>query len=112
MSKTKEVPQEVIADIKNNKMREGNLFQRSKFLHEWKKRFVVLTSEYFYCFSDDNMTELKDVIKLKKIKYYKSYVNKDEKIYPATFVLHTTNLEDFYFSGKTCNEKWSWMVTI
>ena len=64
-------------DIKNNKMRVGNLFKRSKFLHEWRERFVVLTSEFLHIFTDDTMTELKNSLKLKRIKYYKSYVSKD-----------------------------------
>lgn len=46
----------MLADIKCNKIREGTLFKRSKYLKEWRPRHLVLTCRYLYIFSDDSLT--------------------------------------------------------
>ena len=55
------------ADIKNYKIREGPLYKRSKFLKEWRERWVVLTANYLYTFTTKNLDEVTDVIDLKDI---------------------------------------------
>ena len=43
------------ADIKNHKIRGGYLYKRSKFLKEWRMRWVVLTTNFMYTFTDEKM---------------------------------------------------------
>lgn len=45
----------VLADIKNNKIREGVLYKRSKFLKEWRERWIVLTTNFMYTFTNKKM---------------------------------------------------------
>ena len=68
----------VEADIKNYKIREGQLYKRSKFRKEWRERWVVLTSNFLYTFTSRKMDEVTDTIPLREIKSYKSYLQKDE----------------------------------
>ena len=101
----------MLADIKCNKIREGTLYKRSKYLKEWRPRHLVLTCRYLYIFSDVSLTEVHENIELKNLKYYKSFLLKEEKMVPAAFELRI-NLESIFLAGKNSNEKWSWLVTI
>lgn len=51
------------------------------------------------------------MIDLKDIKSYKSYLRKDEEMIPPGFKLRTGD-DMYYFCGKNCNEKWSWLVSL
>lgn len=64
-------------DIKNYKVRQGPLYKRSKFLKEWRERWIVLTNNYMYTFTNKNCDEMTDLIDLKDLKSYKSYLRKD-----------------------------------
>lgn len=99
------------ADIKNYKIREGPLYKRSKFLKEWRERWIVLTSNYIYTFASKNLDEVTDIIDLKEIKSYKSYLRKDEEMIPPGFKVRSAD-DMYYFCAKNCNEKWSWLVSL
>ena len=98
-------------DVKNYKIREGPLYKRSKFLKEWRERWIVLTSNFLYTFASRKMDEVTDVIDLKEIKSYKSYLRKDEEMIPPGFKIRSAD-DMFYFCAKNCNEKWSWLVSL
>lgn len=98
-------------DIRNYKIRGGFLYKRSKFLKEWRMRWVVLTTNFMYTFTDEKMTEVTDVIDLKDIKSYKSYLRKDEEMIPPGFKLRSAD-DMLYFCAKNCHEKWSWLVSL
>lgn len=53
------------------------MYKRSKFLKEWRQRWIVLTTSFIYTFTDSNMKEVTDVVNLKEVKSYKSYLRKD-----------------------------------
>ena len=99
------------SDIKNYKIREGWLFKRSRFLKDWRKRWVVLTTNYIYTFTANNYDEVTDTIDLKNVSNYKSYLKTDEEMIPAGFKIRCMD-DMYYFSAKDVNEKWSWLVTL
>ena len=37
-------------ELKNNKLREATLEKRSKFLKEWRERWVVVTQNFIFTF--------------------------------------------------------------
>jgi hypothetical protein len=42
----------IMIELKENKIREGRLLKRSKFLREWRERWVVLTFNYIITFEN------------------------------------------------------------
>ena len=47
------IPQDKLAEeLKNCKIREGSLLKRSKFLKEWRNRWIVLTNNYLISFTN------------------------------------------------------------
>lgn len=99
------------SDIKNYKVREGPIYKRSKFLKEWRDRWLVITHNFLYTFTSKKMDEATDIVDLKDVKSYKSYLRKDEEMIPAGFKLRTSD-DMFYFCAKSCHEKWSWIVSL
>lgn len=84
------IPQDKIAeDLKNCKIREGSLLKRSKFLKEWRKRWIVLTSNYLISFTNEKCQEVTDILDVRTLKSYKSYVSKAEEMIPASFKMRT-----------------------
>ncbi len=43
-------PQVVTEDIKNHKIKEGFMYKKSRYLKEWRERWIVLTKDYIYSF--------------------------------------------------------------
>lgn len=78
-------PDKIDHDVKNDFIREGPMLKRSKFLKEWRKRWVVLTSNYLISFANDKKKEVTDTMDLRTIKNCKSYMAKSEEMIPASF---------------------------
>jgi len=51
-------PKIVESELKNHKIREGPIYKRTKFLQEWRERWMVLTMNYILIFSNRNLKEL------------------------------------------------------
>ena len=51
-------PKVVESELKNHKIREGPIYKRTKFLQEWRERWMVLTMNYILIFSNRNLKEL------------------------------------------------------
>ena len=102
---------DIKTDVKNNKIREGYLFKRSKYLKEWRERWVVITSKFLYTFTSKTMEDVTDIVELRDVRNYKSYLTKEDKMVPVTFKIKTSK-ETVSFSAKNCNEKWSWLLTL
>lgn len=64
-------------ELQTSKVREGMLLKRSKFLKEWRERWVVLTVNYMITFTNSKCEEITDVMNLRSVKSYKSYVSKN-----------------------------------
>ena len=45
-------PKSIELEISKNLIREGELKKRSKFLKEWRSRWVVLTSNFLFTFTN------------------------------------------------------------
>jgi|JI10StandDraft_1071094.scaffolds.fasta_scaffold794091_2 hypothetical protein len=104
-------PKVVENELRSHKIREGPIYKRTKFLQEWRERWMVLTMNYILIFTSRNLKELAEFIDLREVKTYKSYLRKEEDMIPAGFKIRT--LEDmFYFCARNCNEKWTWLVSL
>jgi len=101
----------VETELRTNKIREGPIYRRTKFLQEWRERWLVLTKNYLLIFTNRNLKEMAEFIDLREVKTYKSYLKKDEDMIPAGFKLRTHE-DMFYFCARNCNEKWTWLVSI
>jgi hypothetical protein len=42
--------QDVEADVRSHKVKEGTLLKRSRAVKDWKKSWIVLTKTYLYSF--------------------------------------------------------------
>ena len=104
-------PKTVETELRTNKIREGPIYRRTKFLQEWRERWLVLTKNYLLIFTNRNLKEMAEFIDLREVKTYKSYLKKDEDMIPAGFKLRTQE-DMFYFCARNCNEKWTWLVSI
>jgi hypothetical protein len=104
-------PKTVETELRTNKIREGPIYRRTKFLQEWRERWLVLTKHYLLIFTNRNLKEMAEFIDLREVKTYKSYLKKDEDMIPAGFKLRTQE-DMFYFCARNCNEKWTWLVSI
>ena len=76
-------------DLKKSLIREGYLLKRSKFLKTWKKRWIVLTANYLISFTSEKKKEVTEILDLKTVKSYKSYVAKAEEMIPAGLKIRT-----------------------
>lgn len=78
---------------------EGALLKRSKFLKEWRQRWVVLTSSFLITFMSRTCREITEVIHLSNVKYIKSYLNHQEEMEPTGFKIRSDE-EELYLSAK------------
>jgi hypothetical protein len=72
-------------ELRNYKVREGMLFKRSRFLKEWRERWIVLTMNFLISFSNRECKEITELIDLKEFRLYKSYVKKEDDLIPSCF---------------------------
>jgi hypothetical protein len=42
---------QILIDVRDNKIKEGPLLKQSRHLKEWKERWMVLTKTYLYSFT-------------------------------------------------------------
>lgn len=63
-------------EMQNAKIREGMMLKRSRFLKEWRERWVVLTMNYLITFTNKSCKEVTDIMDIRTVKSYKSYVSK------------------------------------
>lgn len=61
------------AEIKNNFIKQDKIQKRSKFLKEWRERWVVLTANYLFTFKSSEYRDPTEVLDLKLIQSIKSY---------------------------------------
>lgn len=95
-------PKVLDSELRNHKIREGPMYKRTKFLQEWRERWMVLSMNYILIFTNRNLKELAESIDLREVKSYKSYLRKDEEMIPAGFKIRTSD-DMFYFCAKNCN---------
>ena len=91
--------EKVDQELSTNKIREGPLLKRSKFLKEWRERWVVLTMNYLITFTNKTYKEMTDIMDLRTIKSYKSYTCQSEEMIPASFKLRSGD-SSFYLCAK------------
>jgi hypothetical protein len=51
--------------LRNHKIREGPIYKRTKFLQEWRERWMVLTMNYILIFTNRNLKEMAEFIDLR-----------------------------------------------
>ena len=51
-------PKLVESELRNHKIREGPIYKRTKFLQDWRERWMVLTMNYILIFTNRNLKEL------------------------------------------------------
>lgn len=95
-------PKIVESELRTQKIRQGIIYKRTKFLQEWRERWMVLTTNYILVFTNKSCKELTEYVDLRDVKSYKSYVRKDDEMIPSGFKIRT--LEDmYYFCARNCN---------
>ena len=62
-------------------------------------------------FTNKTCQEVTDVLDLRTLKSYKSYVSKSEEMIPASFKIRSGDTQ-LYFCAKNTEEKWSWIVSL
>lgn len=70
-------PKVIEASLRINKIRQGPIYKRTKFLQEWRESWLVLTKNYILIFTNRNLKEMAEFIDLREVKIYKSYLRKD-----------------------------------
>ena len=78
-------PQSVENELRQHKIKEGMVYQRTKFLQEWQERWMVITFNYIYIFANKTLKEVTDCYDLKDVTSYKSFVRKEHDMIPAGF---------------------------
>lgn len=98
-------------DVRINKVKEGFLTKRSRFLKDWKKRWMVLTKTHLYAFELQGVYKAPtEKIALKEVTTIKSfYKNQYER--PQVFRVESDD-SYFYLSAQDHQEKWSWVTAI
>ena len=60
-------------EVLNNLIKEGVMEKRSKFLKEWRERWVVLTVNYLFTFKTCEYKNPTEVLDLRIVHSVKSY---------------------------------------
>ena len=93
-------------DIRQHKIKEAMVWKKSRYLKEWRERWVVLTENNVYSFEKKqvyrNPTEVLPVAEIETLKLY----HKEQQERPFSFRLESKNL-NFYLSCSNNQEKWS-----
>jgi hypothetical protein len=58
-------PKVIETELRSNKIREGPIYKRTKFLQEWRERWMVLTMNYILIFTGRNLKELAEFVDLR-----------------------------------------------
>lgn len=80
-------------------------------MKEWRDRWVVLTTNFLFTFTNKKREEMTDVLEIKEIEGIKSYVKKSEDMTPTGFKVESSE-NTLVLSAKDKDEKWSWIVTL
>ena len=98
-------------DIRQHKIKEAMVWKKSRYLKEWRERWVVLTENNVYSFEKKqvyrNPTEVLPVAEIETLKLY----HKEQQERPFSFRLESKNL-NFYLSCSNNQEKWSWVSAV
>ena len=94
----------------NPKIYEGWLDKRSRFLHKWRKRYVILLKTHLITYESENLkTVPTEKILLRHCKGVKSVF--DEIKVDFTFKIIFKE-ESFYFRANDCKEYEHWLKAI
>ena len=98
-------------DIRQHKIKEAMVWKKSRYLKEWRERWVVLTENNVYSFEKKqvyrNPTEVLPVAEIETLKLY----HQEQQERPFSFRLESKNL-NFYLSCSNNQEKWSWVSAV
>ena len=103
--------QDVEADVRSHKVKEGTLLKRSRAVKDWKKSWIVLTKTYLYSFQTQGVYRTpSEKIPLKDISTIKSFYKQQ---YGREQVFRVDSDDAyFYLSAYDHQEKWSWATSI
>lgn len=94
-------PKHLEHELKNYKLREATLGKRSKFLKEWRDRWVIVTQNYLFTFkSQSELTEPTDILDLRQISSVKTYLKKFDDLDFNSIKIQTEDTS-MYFKCKT-----------
>lgn len=87
------------------------MFKKSRYLKEWRERWIVLTKNYIYSFEHKQVyTKPTEILPVADIETLKSYF-KQQQEREFSFRAENKNI-NFYLAGKTNSEKWAWLSAI